>query len=513
MRRWQDRPERAAWALVLAFIGLQVLIKLMLPEGLDLDGAEQVYFAQELRMGYGTRQPPLYTWLYWLLQHGPLPAQPLLEALRFGVILGWFAALGWVLRLCGAAPALQALTLVAHMGLGFVAWRVFDSLTHTTLAVLLVTLGSGALLRWLDTARIGWALAAGLLAGLACLAKFNAGLWWGSAVAAAWLLPAVRRRVPPWQWALYLGTGAAVLAPYALWWLDQRLGAAGLASQIVVPAVGRPWWVPLRNLLGGIGEYLAVGAWALLLAAAWVRRGSRPARPGPSAGLEPTRHWAWQWLAWQAALALLATAVLLVAAQASSFKGRWLWPVAPLLPWVLLWWALGPLASTPLPAAVRRTALAVAGIAFLAVGLRFFEPAVRAADCRNCWSLRPGPDIAVALSRHYGAGVLYLTTDKHLSGLLAAHGLPSHALDTLRTPPPGRLFQRCVAVWVNNGTGPQLDQLPRPPLADMLPSPAHGLERNWPLPYAPQRQVRLRAAEVACPQSVALEPGLLPRLP
>lgn len=495
---FQNRPDRQAWALVAAFIGLQVLIKILAPDGLDLDSSEQAYFAQRLLMGYGTRQPPLYTWVLWVAEQGPLPMEVLLETMRFAVIGAWFLAVGWVVRLCTPSRLALAAVLVAHMSLGFVMWRVFDSLTHTMLAVLLVTLAGGALLRWWLSMSLGWAITAGVLGGLACLAKFNAGLWWGCALASAWLLPEMRARMLErrslLQWVAALAAFGVVLLPYALWWVSQHLAASGLASQIVVPRAGQSFFKPALDMLAGIVEYLALGVWVLLLTAVI---GRRDGRPHVDRGV--LADWRWRWMALQSVLVLGVTGALLLATHASAFKGRWLWPVAPLLPFAVLW----PVLERPrLPRRVAVATVVLAVIAMVVVGLRFFEPRVRAPKCENCWSLRPAGEMAGALKARYGEGTLYLTGEKHLAGMLISEGLPAYVVEIVRLPPPDLRPQRCVVVWANNGSGAELDEPPQGFL-NVAPAAATALPLGrWPMPYAPGREFTLRAVEQACPPAV-----------
>ncbi len=49
---------RHAWAAVALWVLVYGALKLFSLDGLDIDSAEQVYFAQSWQMGYGTRGGP-----------------------------------------------------------------------------------------------------------------------------------------------------------------------------------------------------------------------------------------------------------------------------------------------------------------------------------------------------------------------------------------------------------------------------------------------------------------------
>lgn len=472
-------------------------------EGLDLDSAEQVYFAQSWQMGYGIRQPPLYTWLLLSLKPEAWPWSLMLELARYTLLLAWLGGVQALARACGASRQTQAVVLMAHLGLSLALWRVHDSLTHTVLAAALVTWGSAAAVRAMVQPR--WWLLAGLLAGLACLAKFNAGLWWVSSLAAAWWI-ALRQGpslgpLSSWRqtalWSL-AGSGVAALvgSVYVVWWVQQRLnhqvGAAALVRQITLGQDQVPPWQPIVDLASGVLEYALIGPLLLSLiglAALWARRGQ-------STSVLPASTVGQRWLAWQSALALLATALVLVLAQGSAFKSRWLWPVVPGLGTWLVIVAVQAVdqASGRWQGALRITAL---GCALLSIGLsavRWWEPALSAKRCGGCWTDRPAADMARVVHQVGGPSVRVLTGDAHLAGILvaASPGVLSWAVTQPQWPAPSGFARHpgaCLLAWVD------MEQ-PLAPPADLPSWLAHDAlavgarqQVSWPLRHAPDRRV------------------------
>ncbi|HEX5371682.1 MAG TPA: hypothetical protein VFW84_03005 [Aquabacterium sp.] len=506
--RW---PLPLAWGAIALWVLAYAVLKAQGLQGLDVDSAEQVYFAQSWQMGYGTRQPPLYTWLLLALKPEGWAWATMLEVARYTLLCLCMAGLQAFARVCGASAREQALVLMTHLGLSLMLWRVHDSLTHTVLAATLVTWASVAVVK--SFAQPRWWLVAGALAALACLAKFNAGLWWVAALAVAWglSLRVSDRGGRQCTWAWMVGgclVFLAVLAPYGLWWLSQKMGATTLARQIAVAREQLPLWRPPVDVILGVLEFTLLGPalLAVIGVAAW-----RRLRRSPSS--RPLWSLADRWVLGQALLALLVTVVLLMLARGSAFKARWLWPVAPVLTVTLVLWsdrAVRACAESGLGRWPGRALWAVAlAMPLLAVGvsaLRWWEPELNAQRCRECWTDRPASTLSSALHQRHGQALRVIAGDTHLAGILAAASprVQAWAASSSALPPPRGFAQGpgvCVLAWVS------LDATAVPPAALRAMQEAHGeglgalASDAWPLRHAPQRRIwlhSLRVAPAAC---------------
>jgi hypothetical protein len=503
---WGRLPLVWAWLAIGLWVISYAVFKAQGVQGLDVDSAEQVYFAQSWQMGYGTRQPPLYTWMLLALKPASLPWAAMLEIARYALLLLWFAGVQAFACACGASRREQALVLVAHLGLSLVLWRVHDSLTHTVLAAALVTWGSTAVVLAFSQPRWWWL--AGGLAALACMAKFNAGLWWLSALGAAWVVQRHSREVAagalPWRHVLGGPMVFAVLlGAYGAWWLTQRMGAGALARQIAVANEQLPLWRPPVDVLLGTLEFALAGPALIGMVGLWAWRSMKAlptARPALSA--------ADRWTLVQSFGALLVIVLLLMLTRGSSFKARWLWPVAPVLTVTLVLWAhrvvqaRAALLASRSWHAVAVTALAVA-MPMLALGLsalRWWEPALNAQRCRECWTDRPAASMAATLQALHGTEVRVIAGDTHLAGVLAAQS------PTLRTwaathpalpAPKGFSGQAgaCVLAWSS------MDRPQEAPGALKALQVAHSdgsaaVQHAWSLRHAPARQVWLQSQRV-----------------
>lgn len=500
LERWHASPRRWAWGLVALWCAAYGLLKWHTQVGLDIDGAEQVYFAQSWQMGYGTRQPPLYTWLLLALKPDLMPWGVTLELARYAVLGLWLAGVQCLAAACGASPLNQARAVLLHLGCLLVLWRVHDSLTHTVLGACLTTWGTVALLRaWQRPA--GW-VGVGVLAALACLSKLNAAVWCLSSLLVSVALMAAELRQPgqhraeqAWlraqlAWiALGAVAFAVLMAPYVHWWTAHRQSSLALAQEIVLTEVDLPWWRPLTQVLQGGLEYLLL---APLVAVIWGWRHRHKAGsiPWPQAA---------RWVCWQTALGMVILVALLAGMHGSHFTPRWLWPVIPgVTVWTAVWAAqvADRMTARGVPHRFDGWVLAVPVLALALVAVRVWEPRQNAQRCVNCWTDRPAKHMAGALQAQYGPELRVLAGDAHLAGVLAAQapGLRTWTPGVKDLPAPAgfaRMTSPCVMAWVSmNRPLP-----PSKPLADLLARHGRGAvsQVSWPLRLAPQRQIWMQS--------------------
>ncbi|MGC4061757.1 MAG: hypothetical protein QM749_13265 [Aquabacterium sp.] len=493
----------SAWVVVMVWVLAYGLLKAFSLNGLDIDSAEQVYFAQSWQMGYGTRQPPLYTWLILAFKPASLSWVATLEVARYACLLLWLGGVQALAAAMGANRSVQARVLLAHLGLLLAMWRVHDSLTHTVLAGAVTVWGSAAVIKALSNPRY-W-MAAGVLAGLACLSKLNAALWCVSSFAAALVLIVARARdkaepavAPISEHVCWLVAAVfaflLVLSPYADWWLTHSHGSLALAKRIVVSEENLPVWQPIAEVILGALEYLLVTPLIMGFVAWRLRAHSAPG--SWSMGV--------RWVSWQLGLGLLMLALVLTMMKASHFTPRWLWPVVPA---ASVWLSVLGFQAVDGADEARWHRLSQAlvwGLPVLAlclVAARVWEPRFNAQRCRSCWTDRPAAQLSAELHRRHGQQPLRLITgDDHLAGILAQVSPKDRAATAVSPdlPPPADFAHTkapCVAVWLD------MDKAASPPslLADLIDlGGAQAVQSSsMPLRLAPQRRFWLQSRELS----------------
>lgn len=504
----------SAWVAVVVWVLAYGLLKVISPDGLDIDSAEQVYFAQSWQLGYGTRQPPLYTWLLLSLKPAQVSWALALEFGRYLCLLIWLGGVQALARACGADRSVQAKVLLAHLGLLLAMWRVHDSLTHTVLAAGITMWASVAAARALS--RPAWWPVVGLLAAVACLSKLNAALWCLSSLVSAWIIilqPSLRAQpavdgaghAPArthllWM-LLALLVFSAAIAPYAHWWLTQPSGSVSLARRVVVSDAHLPMWKPMVRVVLGALEYLLLAP-LLLALLAW--RVQSPQDKGSTMRADVGR-----WLGWQTTCGLSILIVIMMVMKASHFTPRWLWPV---IPGTTVWmcvkaWQI--LDGADRLAAWRARAVwltwALVAVTIGASALRWWVPEINAQRCKSCWTDRPAEQVSADLHQRYGSQPLRIITgDDHLAGILAQVDArdSTWTSNSVDLPPPADFVRDrgpCVAAWIT------MDQVQAMPdgLRGLVGDAAVGVplaQARLPMPRAPQRAMWLLSMPL--PESV-----------
>ena len=184
-------------------------------------GEDDVYdnlLAQDLRLGYEIRQPPLYDWVLWAVQQvtGPTLWSFLLVKYAALTATAGFLYLAAV-RILGSR--LWAFLTVESLALIYqIAWRYHEGFTHQVLAMVAVAATLWALLRIIDGQRLSDFALLGVIAGLGGLTEPSYSVYLVCLLAAAALQPGLRRRVLRPGLLLSLVVALLIAAPF-LWWL------------------------------------------------------------------------------------------------------------------------------------------------------------------------------------------------------------------------------------------------------------------------------------------------------
>jgi 4-amino-4-deoxy-L-arabinose transferase-like glycosyltransferase len=308
------------------YFGLHLISRVLVSPSLELDEAEQLFHLQMLALGYGF-QPPLYTWMQALVFTVTGPSVFGLALLKAVLLwLTWWAVYRTA-RLFYEGKDALAIGLSLALFPQYL-WESQRDLTHTVLLVACVALFWLVLLGVRALPRAGLAvLALGALAGASILAKYSAGLWLVIVVAAIALAGGPLR-----QWlqvrtlAVVAVVAALVVLPHAFW-LSQNMhevatpiqSKLGMASDQLLD-----YGAAVLSLVQALAGF--VGLWLLVTLIAWGSSAKAPNAAIPHAHV-PSRFWAAYLLVFLAALL-----GMIVFADASHFKDRWMQPFLLILP-------------------------------------------------------------------------------------------------------------------------------------------------------------------------------------
>ena len=328
---WAWSP-RGTLALLVLWAGFHALLRLALSSALTADDAREAVLAQSLQWGYQARQPPLYNWLAWLAFRLAGPGLLALTLLKYGILVLAFWLVYLIARRILADPRLATIGAFSFLLIVPISWTIHESLTHSV-AVLAACAGTAyALIRLEQAPSMGRYAALGLALGLGLLSKFTYVVSLAGLGLAGLTVDRYRARLAHPR-ILVAGTVAAALVlPFALWFVGERHDLARLYASEVRIGNGDDWLVTAGAGLAYVARiaayYLAPLGAVLAACVPVVYRRVPPATAGPPGGR--LLGWLLVWV-----LGLLGAAAL--AGSLGFLKFRWLIPAFCLAPLYALW--------------------------------------------------------------------------------------------------------------------------------------------------------------------------------
>ena len=212
-----DRVMTRRPLLVIAgYFLAHAVIRSALPVAPGYDDAAEFVRAQVLAGGY-TAQPPLYTWVVWLVFQLTGPSLTALVVLKNVLLFGTLALVWRIGRLVGLGERAAATGMFGVFLIVQVAWKSQFTLTHTVVAVFAAALMLERLLVLVERRRLVDYAAAGAVLGLGTMAKYNFPVLPIAFIVALMLTADGRRAFLTWRSAVLVAVAALVLAPHAFW--------------------------------------------------------------------------------------------------------------------------------------------------------------------------------------------------------------------------------------------------------------------------------------------------------
>lgn len=360
---WVDRlldSRRAFICLLVGYFFLQLVLRLSMPDSLDLDEAEQIFQSQWWLLGYGP-QPPLYNWLQQIFL--AVFGQQILALSLFKNLL---LMATWTLIYLVAERTLRSNRLAALVTLSLVfipqiSWESQRDLSHSVLVTTLAILTFYQGLRALEKPNLANFLLLGLVVGLGCNAKYSYLLFVSALFIAALSLSDIRRHllrpalIPAFLIVL------AICTPH-WWWL---VGNLDLASESTLSKLMRPGeesflvlrWQGVLSLLVASFQFLVL--FAIVFSGFFIRARNRSLKTDSLAERLVVRY----------LVVLLGLFLLFILLTGVNFiKDRWMQPLlltVPLAAFCL--WGKG---TTRQQKSYAVTALVFLGLIPVLLGLR-----------------------------------------------------------------------------------------------------------------------------------------------
>lgn len=325
--RWLDAlldSRRAFFSLLAVYFFLQLVLRLSMPDSLDLDEAEQIFQAQWWLLGYGP-QPPLYNWLQKIFlgifgQH--ILALSLFKNL---LLLTTWSSIYLVARRVLDSNRLAALATLSLVFIPQISWESQRDLSHSVIVTTLSILTFYQGFRVIEKPVVQNYLLLGLVVGLGCNTKYSYLLFVAALFVAALSIADIRRQLLRPMLIPAALIALAISAPH-WWWLADNLG---LASDSTISKLMRPSdqsflalrWEGLFSLLTASLQFIAL--FAVVFAGFFVRIGTRSTE---------SRNLAEQ-LLWRYFVALAGLFLLFILLTGVNFiKDRWMQPLLLVVP-------------------------------------------------------------------------------------------------------------------------------------------------------------------------------------
>ena len=313
-----------AW--ILLYLLIHFLIQIGLNQTLQLDDAEQVRHAQHLALGYPIPQPPLYSWLTWVLFQILGTSLLALTLLKYSLIALTFWTLWHCSQLLYQHTSTRQLATFSLLLMPSFAWHMHQGFTHTILLgyAIIATLHAMLLIQHHQHTKNYLYLGAAL--GIGIMAKYSFLLFMLPLLLSALTVTIFLQRLLQKESWFALLAFAAITSPHLIW-LSQHYTE-------IFPAIDQKLKVTAEETtitrLYSLGHFITaalafVTPWVMLLIPLTFRRFARAVPQKPATQLL-TRYYL---------IVLLVTVALSLFLSMPHFKVRWFHPLMMLFP---LWW-------------------------------------------------------------------------------------------------------------------------------------------------------------------------------
>jgi 4-amino-4-deoxy-L-arabinose transferase-like glycosyltransferase len=325
-------PFDGATAFVVLYCLLQVLtlplVSYWAGTGVNIDEAEQLIYLPHFWMGYGSSQPPLYSWLSAIGAQIFGTTALSLKIVKYLVFLLGTVCVAVSVRRLGYSRAAAAAATLGLFTIPEIVWEMQRALTHSVAAFAFSAMMVMALVLLFEKRTLARYAFFGLAAGLALLAKYNDILLLAALMAAALSVPAYRPAILDRRILMSAITTALVVLPTTFWSLEHEAALLGHASKLQIGGSGAHiLWSRLQGLQDLVTSTVsfAILPFGLIVIAFVAEKLAMTAcRSKAGAGA--------QFVGRTILFGLAITAALIIASGAADVRNRWLLPLLFLVP-------------------------------------------------------------------------------------------------------------------------------------------------------------------------------------
>ena len=207
------------WLII--YLSIHLLVRMLLSQTLQVDDSEQIYHAQNILLGYPFPQPPLYSWLTWIMFQIFGTGLLALTLLKYAIISLTF----WFTWLTSGQlfQHLQTryIATFSYLLMPSFAWHMHQGFTHTILLGFGIIISLHALLSLKENPSMKNYLYLGLALGVGLMGKYSFLLFMIPLLVSAISIASFRRVVTDQKILLSLGVFILIVGPH-VYWLTQH---------------------------------------------------------------------------------------------------------------------------------------------------------------------------------------------------------------------------------------------------------------------------------------------------
>ena len=209
------------------YLGIHFFIRIFFSQTLQVDDAEQIRHAQELLLGYPIPQPPLYSWISWILFQLLGTGLFALTLLKYTLLTFTFWLTWLVSGYLFTHTQTRWLATSAYLLMPSFAWHMHQGFTHTILLGFAIILTLHALLRLHHTPSRFNSLYLGTAIGIGLMAKYSFLLFILLLIFSALTIPSFRQTLLKRKTALLLIPLLLITLPHTSWLIENQQAVFG----------------------------------------------------------------------------------------------------------------------------------------------------------------------------------------------------------------------------------------------------------------------------------------------
>ncbi|MBL6969731.1 MAG: glycosyltransferase family 39 protein [Gammaproteobacteria bacterium] len=212
--------------LITSYLLVHILIRLLFSQTIQLDDAEQILHAQYFALGYPIPQPPLYSWILWLLFKWFGTSLTTITLFKYSLITLTFWFTWLTARELFKHNQTILLATTSFLLMPSFAWHMHQGFTHTILLGLALSMSTYFIIKLVRAPTPLHYLLLGAALGIGIMAKYSFIIFL-VAVSLSMLFSRHYRKLLLSRWTIItLITAIVVVAPHLWWVLDQNITGA-----------------------------------------------------------------------------------------------------------------------------------------------------------------------------------------------------------------------------------------------------------------------------------------------